>query len=410
VRVQVSPASPDIMKSRSTRSSRLRRLLLAASVAGALLPGMAPAADEPQALLRIGVSVGLTGSYESIARLQQRAYLLWQKNVNERGGILGRRVQVVIRDDRSDPDAARKIYEAFVGEDRMDFVFGPYSSANTAAIAPIIDKHGYPTLASGATADALWRRGYRNLFGVYSPASRYAMGFLALMAEAGIQRVAIVSATDDFSVEASNGMRNWAPQYALHVASFTSVSKDKAELLRAAQLARHSGAQALLVAGHFTEAVDMRKALKEIGWMPSAYYATVGPAVDRYAQILGDDAEGTFSTSVWEPREDLRFALSPQFLREFVATYAETPSYHAATAYAAGQILEQAIRKARSFDRAKVRQALYLVDADSVVGRYAVDRTGMQVKRFPMIVQWQGTKREIVWPPELRTATPAIAK
>ena len=51
-----------------------------------------------------------------------------------------------------------------------------------------------------------------------------------------------------------------------------------------------------------------------------------------------------------------------------------------------------------------------MVDADSVIGRYAVDRTGMQIKRFPMIVQWQGAKREIVWPPELRTAAPVITK
>jgi branched-chain amino acid transport system substrate-binding protein len=352
------------------------------------------------------VSVGLSGEFESIARLQQRAYLLWQKNVNERGGILGRRVQVVIRDDRSDPEMAKKIYEDFVGAERMDFVLGRYSSAITAAIAPVVDRHGYPTLASGATADTLWKRGYKNLFGVYSPASRYAIGFLALMAEAGIGRIAIVSATDGFSTEASNGMRAWAPQYGLQVSSFATVTRDKGDMLKVASAAQRSGAQALLVAGHFNEAVEMRKVLKDIGWSPRAYYATVGPAVDRYAQLLGDDAEATFSTSIWEPREDLRFAQSPQFLRQFTSTYGETPSYHAATAYAAEQVLEQAIVKAGSFDRAKVRETLYLVDADSVIGRYAVDRTGMQIKRFPMIVQLQGGKREIVSPPELRTAAP----
>lgn len=391
------------------KSRHQRRILVAAGLLGVLLCSVSGAADEAPTLLRIGVSIGLTGEYQNIARLQQRAYLLWQKNVNERGGILGRRVQVVIRDDRSDPEAARKIYEAFVGDERMDFVFGPYSSTNVAAIAPVIDKHGYPTLTS-ATADTLWRRGYKNLFGVNAPASRYAIGLLALLAEAGIERIAIVGAADGFSVDASNGMRVWAAQYALQVSKFATVSKDKGDMLRAASAAQRSGAQVLLVAGHFNEAVEMRKVLKDIGWTPRAYYATVGPAVDRYAQLLGDDAEATFSTSIWEPREDLRFPLSPQFLRQFYTTYAETPSYHAANSYAMGQILEQAIMKAGGFDRAKVRQALYLVDADSVIGRYAVDRTGMQVKRFPMIVQWQGSKREIVWPPELRTAAPVITK
>jgi branched-chain amino acid transport system substrate-binding protein len=84
------------------------------------------------------------------------------------------------------------------------------------------------------------------------------------------------------------------------------------------------------------------------------------------------------------------------------------PSYHAATAYAAGQILEQAVKAAGSLERAAVRKALYALDTNTIIGRYAVDRRGVQIKRFPLIVQWQAGKREIVWPPELRTAPPRL--
>ncbi len=381
--------------------------LLALAVGARALATSATVTTPP---IRIGVSLGLTGIYEHVARHQERAYRLWEKTVNEGGGILGRRVQLIIRDDQSEPGVAKRIYEAFINEEKLEFVFGPYSSEITAAVAPIVDEHGYPMLVSGAAADEIWKHGYTNVVGIFAPAGRYAVGFLALLSEVGVERVAIVSVDDVFSLSAAEGARKWAPHYGLKVTSFIVARKSKPELDRAAETARRSGAQALLLSGHFNEAIEMREALKRLGWSPAAYYATVGPAVPKYVDQLGSDADGTFFTSLWEPRQDLRHPGSTAFLREFLAAYGEPPSYQAATAYAAGQILEQAIRKAGSTDRALVRQALFSLDTNSIMGRYAVDRTGSQSKGLPLIIQWQGKKREIVWPPQMRTAAPVVRR
>ncbi len=400
---------------RGGRSASLR-ILLAHATACLLVPVLAAAtvtrADTPPTAppIRIGVSLGLTGIYENLARHQQRAYRLWEKRVNEGGGILGREVQVIIRDDQSDSDVAKRIYEAFVGREKMEFLFGPYSSPNTAAVAPIADKHAVPMLVAGASADEIWKHGYTNVVGIYSPAGRYALGFLALMSEVGIERVAVVGVDDVFSLAAAEGARKWAPHYGLKVTTFIVEPKGKPELGHAAETARQSGAQALILAGHFNEAVQMREALKRIGWSPAAYYATVGPAVPQYLDQLGSDADGTFFTSLWEAREDLRYPGSAAFLHEFFISYGELPSYQAAAAYAAGQILEQAIRKAGSTDRELVRKALFSLDANSIMGRYAVDRTGSQSKREALVIQWQGKKREIVWPPQMRTAAPVVTR
>jgi branched-chain amino acid transport system substrate-binding protein len=342
--------------------------------------------------------------------MQAKAYRLWQAHINARGGILGRKVEVAIRDDRSSPEVAKSLYEDFVRKDRMDFVFGPYSSPITAAIAPIVERHGYPTLAGGAASDEIWRQGYSNVFGMWSPAGRYAIGFLALLSESRIRHVAIVTVDDIFSLSVAEGARKWAQEYGLQVAAFVVEPKPKPDMERAANDARKSGADVLLLAGHLDEAIQMRLALKRIGWRPVAFYASVGPALAEFRERLGADADGSFSTSVWEPHEELRLPDSPQFLRAFVAAYNAAPSYHAATAYAAGQILERAILKAGSVDRAAVRQALFSLDTSSIIGRHAVDRTGVQTKRFPLIVQWQGGKREIVWPPEMKTAAPMLLK
>lgn len=360
--------------------------------------------------IRIGVSLGLTGSYASIARFQQRAYQLWEKHANARGGILGRRVEFVIHDDKSDAQTAKRIYESFITQDRLDFVIGPYSSPITLAVAPVVDQHGYPMLSAGASSDELWRRRYTNVFGVYASARRYAIGFLALLAEAGIERVAIVAVDDAFSLAAAEGAKRWAADYRLRVTLFRTEPKERPDMLRAAHMARDSGAQALLLAGHFNEAVQMRTALRETGWRNVAYYATVGPALPQYGQTLGAEAHGTFSTSQWEPREDLRHPGSLDFLREYRRAYDETPSYHAAVAYAAAQVLERAILRAGTLERAAVRSALHVLDTSTVIGRFAVDRTGLQIKGVPLIVQWQSDQREIVWPKELRTASPLFAR
>ena len=389
----------------SFRFMRLLTVLLAA------LPFVSlSSAYADKSTIRIGVSLGLTGIYENIARPQQAAFQLWENHVNQRGGILGRKVQVIVRDDRSDPQVAKKIYEEFIEKEKVDFVFGPYSSPVTAAVAPVVDKQGYPMLATGAAGEEIWKQGYQNVFGMWPPAGRYSIGFLTILAEAGIKRVAIVSTDDIFALGIAEGAKKWSAQYALQVTTYRVEPKNDPDMARAAEAARASGAQALLLTGHYNEAVMMRTVLKQIGWRPVAFYAAVGPALQKFFDEFGKDAHGTFSSSVWEARDDLQDPDAARFLREFLAGNSEPPSYHAATAYATGQILEQAILKAGKLDRTAVRQALFALEANSIVGRYAVDRTGLQIKRSPMIVQWQGSKREVVWPPELRTAAPLLNK
>ena len=168
--------------------------------------------------------------------------------------------------------------------------------------------------------------------------------------------------------------------------------------------ARDSKAGVLIVCGYFNEAIDARLSMKRVGWHPKVYYASVGPAIQAYHDKLGQDADHAFSSSQWEQHG--RLPGSKLYHSEFVGAYGEEPSYHAANAYAAGQILESAVRKAGSLDRKKIRNVLSAMNTVSIIGRYGVDKTGRQVKHFPLIIQWQDGKRQIVWPKELSTATP----
>ncbi len=156
---------------------RLAARLFLSVIAWLSLVNGAAVAAEP---IRIGVSLGLTGQYEQPSNMQLRAYEFWRDDVNGRGGLLGRPVELIIHDDGSDSVKAREIYRDFVSNGSVDHVFGPYSSEITAAVASEVDAAGFPMLAAGASADYIWRQGYENIFGMWTPASRYTQGMLRL--------------------------------------------------------------------------------------------------------------------------------------------------------------------------------------------------------------------------------------
>ncbi len=180
--------------------------------------------------IRIGVSLGLTGTYSGPAKMQERGYRLWEQDINRQGGILGRPVKIVIQDDKSDKGEAKKIYRDLITRQRVDLVFGPYSSEIATAVAPIIEEFGYPTLLPGAAADRIWKQGYKNVFGIFISASKYALEMLRLAVLHDLHRVAIVYADDEFSVEVANGARKWARSTNREVVLFEKFKKGTRDL------------------------------------------------------------------------------------------------------------------------------------------------------------------------------------
>lgn len=367
--------------------------LLAAMLAFA---SIAPThAAEP---LRICVSLGPDGRYAGPSKMQGKAYALWQAEVNGRGGLLNRPVEIEFADDKGSADEAERIYRGFVTGGECDLVFGPYSSALTKRVAPIVDKAGFPMLAAGASADEIWQQGYRNVFGMWTPASRYSQGMLRMAYMAGLKKIAILNADDAFSSAIAAGTGKWAPYLELQIVSADKFPKGTADLTDYVRRARDNGAELVVVAGHRDEAVNARRAMAVLGWFPRAFFATVGPALPSWGADMGPDAEGAFATSIWEPHRSVNYPGAHAFAAAFRKANEDVdPSYHAATAYAAGQILEAAVAQSQSLDRDDIRAALFDLDTESVIGRYAVDHTGMQVKRLEMIVQWRQERKEIVW-------------
>lgn len=379
----------------------LAALVVAAALATLVQPN-GHATPRPAHPLRIGVSLGLTGRYAAMAGQQEQGFRLWVWRQNLAGGLRGRPVELLVRDDAGEPDTARKHYQKFIATDRVDFLFAPYSSELTGAVAALAGEHGYPLLCSGAVADSLWDAGNPLLFGMFIPASRYAQGFLELLVQQDVTRLAILCFPGRFPAEACRGARAWAGRLGLETVSAREVDGPAPDLAAAVAEARAAGAEALLVCGYARDATAARRAVEESGWRPRAYFATIGPSLEEYREDLGALAEGAFSSSHWEP--DLPYPGAAEFARDFAAAFDRRPSYQSAAAYAAGQLLAQAVDKAGGADRRRVAEALAGLDTTTILGRYALDRRGMQVRHFPVVIQWQDGRKAVVWPRDLATA------
>lgn len=360
-----------------------------------------------QDAIRIGVSLGIDGRFKSPSRMQKSAYELWEKHINEAGGLLGQPVEMHFLDDNGEKEKAVENYSLLTEKGGADIVIGPYSSGLTIAVAPIVDKNGFAMLAAGASSDSVWSQGFDGIYGMWTPASKYSVGMLKVALRQGWHKVAIVGADDAFSKSIAGGAETWSDRLpGFEIVYKETFKKGTRDLTATAQMIKNSEAELVLMGGHLNESLDLAAAFKEINWRPKGYWASVGPTFQGFSDQLGDAADCVFSTSIWEPTVD--YPGSTEFNSAFVEATGKTPTYHAATAYAVGQIVAQAVTQAGSTDQDDLRLVLAELDTYSIIGRYAVDRTGLQAKRFPLLIQWQDGTKEIISPEDRQTSVPKV--
>jgi len=386
------------------RFSLRARLLLVFAVL--LVSRAAPAAELP---IRLGATVSLSGKYHEPSLMIRDAYQLWAEQVNQGGGLLGRPVELVLRDDESDPDRARPLYAQLLDEDKVDLVLSPYGSPLTLAASEVTEERGYVMLACASASEQVWARGHRYLFGMYATAKRYFIGFLDLMARRGMRSVAVIYESGVFHADVADGVEEWALRFRLTVARY-KVESGKADLEATVAALRNQQPppDGVIISAYPELGHALFEAFGRDGSRPRLLGMTIAPTHPEFGRRYGPLAEGVFAPSHWEPDERIPFPGSREFVRRFQSVTGNLPSYHAGSAYAACQVLEAAVRHAGSLDQKALRDYIATLDTVTVIGRFKVDARGMQIGHNPILIQWQDGNKEIVYPTKMQTAVPRM--
>ncbi len=378
----------------------LAALLLVASCGGGAQPAQG-------SLIKIGAPLALTGQLSVEGKLTQEGYRLWEKWINDQGGIkIGNelhKVEIKIEDDESKAPTSVKQAEKLLTQDGVQFLLGPYGSAATNTVARVAEQHRVPMVEANGAAESIFSQGYRYTFGVLSPARIYLKGIvdLALTLSPRPQTAAVLSANDNFSVEVFEATKKYLREQGFQVAyeqKYPSDTNDVSTLITQAKAARPD---ILLNSGHLNESILLMKESKIQKFSPRLFGFSVGPSTPDFINTLGKDAEFVFGGTQWTPfaanKPDF-FMTSSEYVQKYTAQFGHEPDYHSAESTAACLALQRAIETAGSLDPQKVRDALAGLRVKTFFGELRFDERGLNVYKPMFVEQIQNGKHVAVWP------------
>jgi branched-chain amino acid transport system substrate-binding protein len=389
--------------------------------------GQAPAES---ATFTIGFTRSITGKYEVSSAAQVNAFNLWMDEINTAGGIElsdGTVVtfDTVSYDDESNTERIQELYTRLATEDNVDFLISPYSSGLTAAAAIIAEQYEKVMITTGAASDATYKEGYTHVFQTYTPSSRYLTGAIDHLnnIDPSVTKIAFVYENDRFSTSVVTAAKEYAEGLGYEIVLFEGYDSETVDFAPFINKIEAAAPEAIMGGGHRVDGKAFALQLYEKD-LPIKYFALlVAPPEPEFSE-LGDAALGVIGPSQWEPLaaftpESAADAgmewfgpLGSEFTADYIAAFDAEPSYHAAGGYAAGLMLEKAIRDADSTDPDALKAALEAMDILTFYGHIKFDTTaeahGLQIGHDMVYIQWQMVDdtlgKQVVWPLEGATA------
>jgi branched-chain amino acid transport system substrate-binding protein len=404
--------------------SLMRALLLIAGVLSAL-PAFAQ--QSTQSPIKIGFGMALTGGLAAGGKQALVTYQLWAEEVNARGGLLGRKVELVFYDDQSSPAAVPAIYSKLLDVDKVDVVLSGYGTVPTAAAMPTImqRKKAFLSLFALAANDQF---NYDRYFQLQpnGPNAKveFSKGYFELAAALNPkpQTVALVGADAEFSVLALEGARENAKKHGLRVVYDRTYPPNTVEFGTIIRSIKATNPDLVFIASYPPDSAGIIRSVHEvklgarmlgggmIGLQFSALKTQLGPLLNN---IICYD--------LYAPEPSMKFPGVEQFLvryRERAASAGVDPLglYIPPYAYAEMQILEAAINATKSVDDAKLAEYMQTATFDTVAGKIKFGARGEWSEPRLLLVQYrdvQGSdveqfkqpgKAVILYPPQYKSA------
>src|SRR5947209_14698435 len=152
--------------------------LFVLSACGGSSTSTGSSSSQPKTPIKIGISLSLSGDFSADGMAFQQGYQLWADTINKNGGLLGRQVQLDIVSDASSPDQVQTNYQKLITVDKVDLVFGPYSTLLTKPASVVANRYGYAMVEGAGGGPSVFTQGLHTLFCVSLSSDRYLTTFV----------------------------------------------------------------------------------------------------------------------------------------------------------------------------------------------------------------------------------------
>lgn len=383
-------------------------VMLAAAL---VLSGCEGGTKETGNTFKIGVITSLTGPAAAFGQAHKNGYTVAVEDLNAKGGVMGKKIELVYYDDQSRPDQAVQGVNKLVDQDHVPIILGAYSSENTRAIVPAITQKQVPLVMPTATADNVMATGSPWAFRVCAGSGAYATTTIDfLKAMNAPKSVAVVYENTNFGQANGQAMEKESKANGFQVVDMEAYQASSPDYKAVLQRVKAKNPAVIYFASYLLDATTLMRQSAEVNLNPQ-YYTSAGtgfaaaefPTRDKGA---GPYAEYTFSVSQWLPTAQWKG--SKDFDEKFTKLTGSHPAYHAMEAYATLLVATAAINKANSGQPAAIRDSLKTIDLpDTPFGPIKFDEHG-QNHHPVLITQILGGQYKVVYPADASEAKAVI--
>jgi branched-chain amino acid transport system substrate-binding protein len=409
------------------RRSTLALIFLAA-LGSLLVAGgghVARAADP----IKIGLGMALTGGLSANGKPALLALQIWKDDVNKKGGLLGRPVELIYYDDQTNPATVPGIYTKLLDVDKVDLVISGYGTNLIAPLLPIAMERKLTLIGMFGLANNE-KYQYPNYFQIQpagpDPQTSTAIGFFELAARQNPkpQTVAIVGADAEYPQNALVGARELIKKFGLKTVYDRTYPPSTVDYTPIVRAIKATNPDIVFVASYPPDSVGMLRAAHEVGLQPKIFGGgMVGLMFTTVMTSMGPLLNGIVNYDFWAPEPP--FLAMPgikEFLKEY-QTRAEKERvdplgyYLPPYSYAVGQVLAQAIETTRGLDQQKIADYIRATEFTTVVGKVKFGKNGEWAKGRTLMVQYQKItgnavdqfrapgKKVVLYPDELKSGT-----
>jgi branched-chain amino acid transport system substrate-binding protein len=360
--------------------------------------------------VKVGAITSVTGSQAAFGEAHKNGYAIALDEINSKGGVLGKKLELDIYDDQSKPDQAVQGVSKLVDQDRVPVLLGAYSSENTKAIIPAVTQRQIPLIIPTATADNVMDSKSPWVFRICAGANDYARATIAfLKANGAPKKIAIVYENTNFGQANRKSMEAAAKEAGMDIVAIESYEAKSPDYKPVLQRVKQANPDVVYLCSYLLDASTLMRQSQEVDFNPK-YYTSAGTgfaaAEFPTAKGAGKNAEYTFSVSQWLPA--VQWPGSKEFDDAYFKRFNSHPAYHAIQAYAALHAAADAMNRAGSLDSAKIRDAIKSLNLPSTPFGPVQFDAGGQNQHPVLITQVQGGQYHIVFPQDAADAKPII--
>jgi branched-chain amino acid transport system substrate-binding protein len=373
----------------------------------ALMASISPIAAFAEETIKVGIVLPITDPEAKSGEIEKQSFEMALEEINAAGGIKGKKLEFLIVDDTGKPKLGSSVMGKLITKNKVVLVGGGYSNSVTSTVTRVAQLSGIPFLVNTAAADKITEQGWDYVFRLNPPASEHASGIESFLAEVVKPKNAVILHENSSSgTRGAKFFNKSCTKLGIKVLLTEAYKRGATDLKPILIKVKQLNPDIVFMISSVVDGSWIMRQSRELKLSPKLF---IGGAADftspKFVQNAGMASDKVVIPTLWH--QSLHLPGAMDYFNKFKARYNKETNYHGAEAYAAAQVIADALKRAKSLEPDDIKQALKETDMMTVLGPVkfiSYGKKNNQNKLTTYVVQWQDGELKLIWPRELANA------